>query len=973
MAECNVAFSFPPIRDGRICKYSYATWCPTCDRDSPRRRTKSETNEFCRRKGKDMKTFTPKKHSRCHRDNETFQDCCQLKYDRFNLTMDCCQPYDWQGYENCQIFDDCHRFDTACDRFEGSCQNARKTRANSFATPNVEPFELPTTYIDGYNANMSNPPRYSRVPSRSSTPDNLHSLSATEKRIRDIKMQVLKAQEKTISPSSDHHPPQISSIYMNAKSIGFSPQEQQKNPSRPETCTFFDKRTYDVNLIRERYHREVEALKIKLQEIQKTRMLAAQLKKQFCDKEIIEVKNIEKENTVEIVKPIKYEMKDKIKHFEHNGAVPKKIAVRRVKSDKLKSDKAKILLKTHSKPIGTKLWRPISSKTKVVNEETCESSSSDDESVKNDENNMRIVEEVIKIDEPVKNLDNIESSMLIGPRPICSDSGNWPLRESLFPHVPPYINFNTYDATQPFIIPTGKRILKWKLSTITPVLIRKTLTNTGFVLVRSEFSRESNDWLGCWGKHMRSPQFQTLKETQKLNHFPGTFQIGRKDRLWRNLQRLMYIHGYKEFEFMPQSFVIPQDLRMLKQCWEEKSGIGNEIFIIKPPASARGTGIKVINKWSQLPKKQSLVVQRYISNPYLINGSKFDLRLYVLVTSFNPLRIYLYPEGLARFASAKYSHRVEDLQDRYKHLTNYSINKYSSEYTANEDAFSCQGHKWTLSKLWEFMEKDGVDTKVLWKKMEDLVIKTMICGESPITQLAKEYMNNRYNCYELFGVDILLDDKLKCWLLEVNISPSLHSASPLDAYVKGPLVKALLDLAQFHLPPKVNRFPVDPNKPIGCFEPKLYSWSLTKREIQKHNFYVQCEDREYLRTILDTLTGDDVRLLIQAEDELTVKGSFDRIFPTSKTHCYFKFMEPRYYNRLFDAWESKYESKRGKGIAVLKRLCSQKIHLKVGSQCNVSKDSQSSTPAPLSNKKTEESIVKPIVSDVIQPLIATTS
>lgn len=70
------------------------------------------------------------------------------------------------------------------------------------------------------------------------------------------------------------------------------------------------------------------------------------------------------------------------------------------------------------------------------------------------------------------------------------------------------------------------------------------------------------------------------------------------------------------------------------------------------PASARGTGIRVIHRWAHLPKKKSLVVQQYISNPYLINGSKFDLRLYVLVTSFNPLRIYLYPDGLARFASS---------------------------------------------------------------------------------------------------------------------------------------------------------------------------------------------------------------------------------------------------------------------------------------------------------------------------------
>jgi tubulin polyglutamylase TTLL4 len=69
------------------------------------------------------------------------------------------------------------------------------------------------------------------------------------------------------------------------------------------------------------------------------------------------------------------------------------------------------------------------------------------------------------------------------------------------------------------------------------------------------------------------------------------------------------------------------------------------------PASARGTGIKVVHRWAQIPKKRPLVVQKYISQPYLINGSKFDLRLYVLLTSINPLRIYIYDDGLVRFAS----------------------------------------------------------------------------------------------------------------------------------------------------------------------------------------------------------------------------------------------------------------------------------------------------------------------------------
>lgn len=73
------------------------------------------------------------------------------------------------------------------------------------------------------------------------------------------------------------------------------------------------------------------------------------------------------------------------------------------------------------------------------------------------------------------------------------------------------------------------------------------------------------------------------------------------------------------------------------------------------------------------------VISRYINNPLLINGHKFDLRIYVAVTSFDPLRVYVYKEGLARFATEQYSSTIS-IDNKYAHLTNYSVNKKSGNY-----------------------------------------------------------------------------------------------------------------------------------------------------------------------------------------------------------------------------------------------------------------------------------------------------
>jgi hypothetical protein len=103
----------------------------------------------------------------------------------------------------------------------------------------------------------------------------------------------------------------------------------------------------------------------------------------------------------------------------------------------------------------------------------------------------------------------------------------------------------------------------------------------------------------------------------------------------------------------------------------------------------------------KIPSRFNVIASRYIINPLLIEGYKFDIRIYVFVTSILPLRIYIYKEGLVRFATEKYdvTHK-----NKFIHLTNYAVNKLSKNFIPNTDPMvDNQGSKWSLSALREYL------------------------------------------------------------------------------------------------------------------------------------------------------------------------------------------------------------------------------------------------------------------------------
>ncbi|KAK3748193.1 hypothetical protein QZH41_012997 [Actinostola sp. cb2023] len=508
------------------------------------------------------------------------------------------------------------------------------------------------------------------------------------------------------------------------------------------------------------------------------------------------------------------------------------------------------------------------------------------------------------------------------------------LVQSLFPHVAPTIYFTVEGEKVAQLPHELRKLLKWKMSSITPNVIKQCIARSGF-----RPTKRASEWIGYWGKHMKATAFKSIREYQKVNHFPGTFQIGRKDRLWRNIQRLMIHHGKKvwynlhvhEFGFLPQTYCLPYDFKQLKRAWDE--GGSRQKWILKPPASARGIGIRVIHKWSQIPRKRPVIVQKYLHKPFLINSSKFDLRIYVYVASYDPLRVYIFDDGLVRFATCKYSASVKTLNNRFMHLTNYSINKKNeAAYQSNSDDTLCQGHKWSLKSLWGYMKKMGINHAQVWENIKDIIVKAIIASEQFVNILMKQNVRKRTCCHELFGCDVMLDENLKPWLLEVNISPSLHSNSQLDKNIKGQMIKDLLNLAALRIPENLVTTTNASTSSLNLFVQDKGLESLSCDERAKHAFYVKKNLEERTKqSILDVLTPNDIRILIEAEDEYSRRGCFQRAFPSMVSHKYLQFFQCKRYNDvLLDEWTRKY-LREGRstilGVTLLQGLAEQKLHL----------------------------------------------
>ena len=304
----------------------------------------------------------------------------------------------------------------------------------------------------------------------------------------------------------------------------------------------------------------------------------------------------------------------------------------------------------------------------------------------------------------------------------------------------------------------------------------------------------SEEWDLEWTDNAVSPdKLSKMRTYQKINHFPGMYGICKKNYLAWNLNRMAKLFP-NDYNYFPKTWVLPGDWIDFKNNFSK-----NKIFILKPEASSQGRGIFLVKKIEEVNPAERYVAQEYIKDPYLLEGLKFDLRIYVLVAGCNPLRVYIHDEGLARLATEPFSApNPSNMQDMCMHLTNYAINKNNAKFVFNEDQDADDlGHKRSLNATLAFLQNEGHDTVSLMNSIENIIMKTLCAVQPYITHLYKSCQPDEFTnsmCFELLGFDIILDSALKPWVLEVNHSPSFTTDSPLDWKIKKKTIRDTLVL-----------------------------------------------------------------------------------------------------------------------------------------------------------------------------------
>lgn len=284
-------------------------------------------------------------------------------------------------------------------------------------------------------------------------------------------------------------------------------------------------------------------------------------------------------------------------------------------------------------------------------------------------------------------------------------------------------------------------------------------------------------WADC--ESDAAGRLPNLRTGEWLSWIPGVQEACGKIALAESLQT-------RNARFWPHSWRVPEVpiQAIFEQAFSNDRGITT--LIVKPDQGSQGSGIALAQSRQDLQRivqrmpPEGAIVQDYIDQPLLLDGFKWDARIYVLMMPQEEggHAVFLLEEGLVRVCTETYAPpAAENLQRSMVHLTNYSLNKFSEKYTHSTDpADGSAGCKRTLSALLQRLEveKPPFSAASAWHSLGKLAKETASVISEQVSTMAGAVSGAKLSrCFHLLGLDVLFDSNGRPWLLEANYRPSM--------------------------------------------------------------------------------------------------------------------------------------------------------------------------------------------------------
>ncbi len=208
---------------------------------------------------------------------------------------------------------------------------------------------------------------------------------------------------------------------------------------------------------------------------------------------------------------------------------------------------------------------------------------------------------------------------------------------------------------------------------------------------------------------------------------------------------------------------------------------GHNLWVVKPAGKSRGRGIVIhqdIDAILSLATLSAHVAQKYIERPLLINGLKFDIRQWVLVTSWDPVVVWFYGECYGRLCSEPFD---LDNKDPAVHLSNNSIQKHCKAFNQVQ-GLDADNNIVSTELLAKTIGKD--EFAAVQQSMSRTAVQCALSVQDVV-----EHADNRF---ELFGYDFLVDDALNTWVIEVNCSPTMEHSSDVTSRMVPDALKGMV-------------------------------------------------------------------------------------------------------------------------------------------------------------------------------------